>query len=191
MVKKIVLASASPRRCELLAQLGVPFDQVVADIDESVLDGESPQEYVQRLALAKATAVLNRLGTDMPVLGADTIVVAKQQILGKPADFADFQRMMRLLSAQCHQVYTAVAVVTTEQAWQQLVGTEVCFRALTETEIMSYWQSGEPQDKAGGYGIQGQAARFIQRINGSYGAVVGLPLCETEQLLQRCWSNRR
>lgn len=185
MINNIVLASASPRRYELLSQLGVNFKQVVADIDESVLSGELPQDYVQRLALAKATVVSKRLGTDVPVLGADTIVVAQQEILGKPTDFTDFKRMMQLVSGQCHQVFTAVALVNPAKAVVQLVGTEVWFRTLTEAEITAYWQTGEPQDKAGGYGIQGKAARFIQRINGSYGAVVGLPLCETEQLLQQ------
>lgn len=187
---QIALASSSPRRRELLAQLGVNYQLVKADIDESVLHGESPTLYVQRLALAKARAGLARLSADMPVLGADTIVVAADTILGKPADFAEFRQTMQLLSGRCHQVMTAVALVDSQRQLQQLVTTEVCFRAVTEAEISAYWASGEPQDKAGGYGIQGLAAKFVQRINGSYTAVVGLPLCETEQLLQQ-WQELR
>jgi septum formation protein len=187
---QIALASSSPRRRELLAQLGVNYQLVKADIDESVLSGESPTLYVQRLALAKARAGLARLSSNMPVLGADTIVVAGDAILGKPLDFADFRQTMQLLSGRCHQVMTAVALVDARRQLQQLVCTEVCFRPLTDDEISAYWASGEPQDKAGGYGIQGLAAKFVQRINGSYTAVVGLPLCETEQLLQQ-WQELR
>ncbi len=181
----IALASSSPRRRELLTQLGVNYQLVSANIDESVLPNEAAIPYVQRLALAKARAGLARLSTDMPVLGADTIVVVDDIILGKPADFAEFSRTMQLLSGRCHQVMTAVALVSRQRQLQQLVCTEVYFRQLKEAEITAYWASGEPQDKAGGYGIQGLAAKFVQRINGSYTAVVGLPLCETEQLLQQ------
>jgi septum formation protein len=181
----IALASSSPRRRELLAQLGVNYQLVKADIDETPMANESAQQYVQRLALAKAYAGLARLTEPMPVLGADTVVVANQQILGKPADFAEFHRNMRLLSGQGHHVMTAVALVSKQRQLQQLVCTEVYFRQLTETEISTYWASGEPHDKAGGYGIQGSAAKFVQRINGSYTAVVGLPLCETDQMLQQ------
>ncbi|MDX1391925.1 MAG: Maf family protein [Rheinheimera sp.] len=186
----IALASSSPRRRELLAQLGVNFTLVKADIDESVHYAEAPEHYVQRLALAKAQAGLARLARSMPVLGADTIVVADAQILGKPADFAEFSRTMQLLSGRCHQVMTAVALVSHKQQLQQLVCTEVCFRELSAAEISAYWATGEPQDKAGGYGIQGLAAKFVRRINGSYTSVVGLPLCETEQLLQQ-WQESR
>lgn len=181
----IALASSSPRRRELLAQLGVNFTLVSADIDESVLATEDATTYVQRLALAKAKAGLARLTEPKPVLGADTIVVIDNQILGKPTDFADFKRSMQLLSGRCHQVMTAIALVNDSRQLQQLVSTDVCFRALTDAEIEQYWQSGEPHDKAGGYGIQGLGGRFVKRINGSYTAVVGLPLCETEHLLQQ------
>ncbi|HSG51920.1 MAG TPA: nucleoside triphosphate pyrophosphatase [Rheinheimera sp.] len=181
----IALASSSPRRRELLAQLGVNFTLVKADIDESVLAAEDAKTYVQRLALAKAEAGLARLPEPKPVLGADTIVVIDNQILGKPSDFADFKRTMQLLSGRCHQVMTAIALVSPQHKLQQLVCTDVYFRALTDSEIEQYWQSGEPHDKAGGYGIQGLGGRFVKRINGSYTAVVGLPLCETEQLLQQ------
>lgn len=179
----IVLASSSPRRRELLAQLGVRFSLVSTDIDETPLAGEAATDYVQRLALQKARAGLARSNSDLPVLGADTVVVADGEILGKPADFAQFERTMQLLSGRCHQVMTAIALVNSVRQLQQLVCTEVCFRRLNAAEISAYWHSGEPQDKAGGYGIQGLAAKFVQRINGSYTAVVGLPLCETEQLL--------
>lgn len=181
----IALASSSPRRRELLAQLGVNFTLVKADIDESVLAAEDAKTYVQRLALAKAEAGLARLPEPKPVLGADTIVVIDNQILGKPSDFADFKRTMQLLSGRCHQVMTAIALVSPQHKLQQLVCTDVYFRALTDSEIEQYWQSGEPHDKAGGYGIQGLGGRFVKRINDSYTAVVGLPLCETEQLLQQ------
>lgn len=181
----IALASSSPRRRELLAQLGVNFTLVKADIDESVLAAEDAKTYVQRLALAKAEAGLARLPEPKPVLGADTIVVIDNQILGKPSDFADFKRTMQQLSGRCHQVMTAIALVSPQHKLQQLVCTDVYFRALTDSEIEQYWQSGEPHDKAGGYGIQGLGGRFVKRINGSYTAVVGLPLCETEQLLQQ------
>lgn len=181
----IALASSSPRRRELLAQLGVNFTLVKADIDESVLAAEDAKTYVQRLALAKAEAGLARLPEPLPVLGADTIVVIDNQILGKPSDLADFKRTMQLLSGRCHQVMTAIALVSPQHKLQQLVCTDVYFRTLTDSEIEQYWQSGEPHDKAGGYGIQGLGGRFVKRINGSYTAVVGLPLCETEQLLQQ------
>lgn len=181
----IALASSSPRRRELLAQLGVNYKLVKADIDETVLPDEAAAVYVQRLALAKAHAGLARLQHDLPVLGADTVVVVGGLILGKPADFEQFRQTMLLLSGRSHQVMTAIALVSAQHQLTQLVSTDVTFRVLTEAEISAYWATGEPQDKAGGYGIQGLAGRFVQRINGSYSAVVGLPLCETEQLLQQ------
>lgn len=181
----IALASSSPRRRELLAQLDVNYKLVKADIDETVLPDEAAAVYVQRLALAKAHAGLARLQHDLPVLGADTVVVVDGLILGKPADFEQFRQTMLLLSGRSHQVMTAIALVSAQHQLTQLVSTDVTFRALTEAEISAYWATGEPQDKAGGYGIQGLAGRFVQRINGSYSAVVGLPLCETEQLLQQ------
>ena len=174
----------------MLTLLGVNFELVKADIDETPFPAEAPAVYVQRLALAKAQAGLARLSTPYPVLGADTIVVVDHEILGKPVDFADFRRMMALLSGRRHQVMTAVALVSAERQLQQLVSTEVQFRPITEAEIADYWASGEPQDKAGGYGIQGLAAKFVKRIDGSYSAVVGLPLCETEQMLQQ-WQETR
>lgn len=185
MYQKIALASSSPRRRELLTLLNVPFEQITADIDETPRPQEDASRYVLRLAEAKARAGAGRIDYRLPVLGADTIVVAQQQLLGKPQDYADFCRMMSLLSGNRHQVLTAVAIVTAQHCYRVTVQTEVFFRTLTAEDIEHYWLSGEPQDKAGGYGIQGNGGRFIERINGSYTAVVGLPLCETEQLLRR------
>lgn len=181
----IALASASPRRRELLTQLGVNYKLVKADIDEAPQPEEPASSYVQRLAVEKALAGLARLEHELPVLGADTVVVVDGQILGKPGDFAQFRQTMQLLSGRSHQVMTAVALLNSRHQLTELVVTDVTFRTLTDAEISAYWATGEPQDKAGGYGIQGLGGRFVKRINGSYSAVVGLPLCETEQLLQQ------
>jgi len=182
----IALASASPRRRELLTQLGYSFSLVKSDIDECQHQGELPLAYVERLALEKARVGYQRLAEPLPTLGADTIVEIDGQVLGKPTDLADFQRMMRLLSGRQHQVSTAVAVWGALQPQSVVVTTKVWFKTLSEQEMLAYWQSGEPADKAGGYGIQGLAGRFVTRIDGSYFAVVGLPLFETEQLLLQC-----
>jgi septum formation protein len=181
----VALASASPRRRELLAQLGVDFVVVQAPIDESVLPGENAAVYVSRLAKAKAQAGFAVQAQPLPTLGADTIVVVDGEILGKPQDEADFLRMMRLLSGRGHQVYTAVALCLDANHEPQAVtvATDVWFGALTPAQMQDYWRSGEPADKAGGYGIQGLGGRFIEKIHGSYFAVVGLPLYETAALL--------
>lgn len=193
-MQKIALASASPRRRELLAQLAVDFVLVKADVDETQLPGELATDYVLRLAISKARAGFQHQAQTgvaaLPVLGADTIVVVDGEVLGKPTDQTDFLRMMRLLSGRQHQVYTAIALVTGdlvsgERVLSDTVKTEVWFSTLTETQMLDYWHSGEPADKAGGYGIQGLASRFIPKIAGSYFAVVGLPLFETDQLLQQ------
>lgn len=191
-MQKIALASASPRRRELLAQLGVNFVLVQAGIDETQWPGEVATDYVLRLAISKAKAgFIGQTETiPLPVLGADTIVVVDGEVLGKPKDQADFLRMMRLLSGRQHQVYTAIALVSGDQVsgervLSDTVKTEVWFSELSEAQMLDYWHSGEPADKAGGYGIQGQASRFIPKIAGSYFAVVGLPLYETDQLLQQ------
>lgn len=191
-MQKIALASASPRRRELLAQLGVHFELVKADVDETQQPGELATDYVVRLAISKAQAGLavqisTALQADsvLPVLGADTIVVVDGEVLGKPKDQSDFLRMMRLLSGRQHQVYTAIALVSRDKVLSDTVKTDVWFSELTETQMLDYWHSGEPADKAGGYGIQGLASRFIPKIAGSYFAVVGLPLYETDQLLQQ------
>lgn len=187
------LASGSPRRRELLAQIGVPFVTLIASIDESALPDEPAHGYVERLALEKARAGLACLGdpADAVVLGADTAVVLDGQILGKPQDRAEALATLAALSGRQHQVLTAVALVTAGRETVQVVASQVHFRPLSAAEAEAYWASGEPQDKAGSYGIQGLAAVFVSRIEGSYSAVVGLPLCETAQMLNEfgipCW----
>lgn len=179
------LASGSPRRRELLTQLAVNFSVIKTDVDESQLPNEAPAAYVERLAQAKAQAGFVAGGSQMPALGADTIVVVDDQVLGKPVDEADFMRMMQLLQHRSHHVMTAVAIQTATQLLQTRVTTEVWFGPMSQDQMRAYWQSGEPADKAGGYGIQGLAGRYIEKIHGSYFAVVGLPLYETAALLEQ------
>ena len=189
----LYLASGSPRRRELLTQIGVPFLTQIAPIDENALPGESPLAYVERLALAKGHAGLAALADSdgAVVLGADTAVVLDGCILGKPCDRADALATLQALSGRSHQVLTAVALVSRERQVARVVTSQVTFRSLTQAEIEAYWASGEPQDKAGSYGIQGLAAVFVSQLQGSYSAVVGLPLCETAALLAEfaipCW----
>ena len=181
--KKLLLASGSPRRRELLAQLGYDFDIVVPNVQEQRQVTESAQDYVLRLSQDKARAGLAITEFDAVVLGSDTIVVLDEQVLEKPQDFADARRMLLQLSNTNHQVMTAVTVVDAERHHSLLITTDVWFKALSEREIEHYWQTGEPCDKAGSYAIQGLGGRFVTRIEGSYYAVVGLPLSETAQLL--------
>ncbi|TDR74378.1 septum formation protein [Photobacterium lutimaris] len=181
---QLYLASGSPRRKELLTQLGYQFERVVVDVEEQHQAGESPEDYVQRLSVDKALAGVSAVAGRAPVLGADTIVVAGERILEKPKDFDDAQQMLRLLSGKRHQVMTAVTVASHERQETQLVVTDVWFKTLSEKEIEDYWHSGEPQDKAGSYGIQGIGGKFVERIDGSYYAVVGLPLVETDIMVQ-------
>lgn len=190
---ELFLASASPRRRELLAQIAVPCVTQIASIDETPLPAEPAAVYVERLALEKARAGLRALGerADAVVLGADTAVVLDGRILGKPADFAESREMLLSLSGRSHQVMTAVALVGAGRESSRVVSSEVSFRTLGEAEIAAYWASGEPCDKAGSYGIQGLAAVFVNHMQGSYSAVVGLPLCETAEMLGQfgiaCW----
>jgi len=181
----LILASASPRRRELLTQIGVSFEVVVHDIDESVIAGETPVQYVCRLARAKAAAVASDAGVsrDQIVLGADTIVVVGEHILGKPHDEQDAHRMLSLLSGREHEVMSAVCVCRGELSALELSRTKVKFRSLSATEIAAYWRSGEPQGKAGAYAVQGLGALFIESLQGSYSGVVGLPIFETANLL--------
>jgi septum formation protein len=180
----LCLASASPRRRELLAQIGVAHTTAVPNIDESVLAGEAAVDYVRRIARAKAQAVRGHAGA-LPVLGADTVVVLDGLICGKPASAADGLGMLRRLSGRTHTVLTAVALSVGDAAPLSLLSeSEVTFRTLTPEECLAYWESGEPRDKAGGYAVQGRAAVFIERLSGSYSGVMGLPLFETAQLLQ-------
>ncbi|MEN0107383.1 MAG: Maf family protein [Pseudomonas sp.] len=191
----LYLASGSPRRRELLTQIGVAFSILAAPIDESVLPGETAEAYVQRLALAKARAGLATLADSSAavVLGADTAVVVDGQILGKPVDQADALAMLQLLSGREHQVLTSVALASGQRSEVQLIASTVQFRPISSVEAQTYWASGEPQDKAGGYAIQGLGAVFVSGMRGSYSAVVGLPLCETAALLADfgipCWQH--
>ncbi|MBM7455541.1 septum formation protein [Oceanisphaera litoralis] len=185
MSPTLYLASASPRRRELLSQLEVPFELVLPRVEERRRPGEAAADYVQRLARDKATAGAAMAARPLPVLAGDTIVVLDGDVLEKPTDKADGLAMLRRLSGRRHQVMTAMALAWQGQIEVVLVTTEVSFRTLSESDIERYWASGEPTDKAGGYGIQGLGGRFVARINGSYSAVVGLPLVETETLLRR------
>ena len=181
---QLYLASGSPRRKELLTQLGYQFERVVVDVEEQHQVGESPADYVQRLSVDKAMAGVAVVDGKVPVLGADTIVVSGDRILEKPKDFDDARQMLSLLSGKRHQVMTAVTVASEERCETRLVVTDVWFKTLSDKEIEDYWQSGEPQDKAGSYGIQGIGGKFVERIDGSYYAVVGLPLVETDIMVQ-------
>jgi septum formation protein len=181
----LILASASPRRKALLRQIGIEPLCVPAQIDETPTDNEHPDAYCLRLARDKARTVRDKLpATVAPVLGSDTVVVLEGKILGQPADAAAACAMLRSLSGSKHQVKTAVTLWHAGQ-WQQALSTsDVWFRPLTDAEIETYVATGEPMDKAGAYAIQGRAAAFIPRIEGSFSGIMGLPLFETVQLLQ-------
>jgi len=181
--RELVLASASPRRRELLAVLGVEFSVEPANIDESVLPGEGARDYVRRIALAKAQAGFGG-GPDKVVMGCDTAVIVDGLILGKPADRNDALAMLMQLSGRSHEVMSAIALVDTEGCSESLSITHVRFRAIGKAEASAYWDTGEPADKAGSYAIQGLGAIFVAGIQGSYSGVVGLPLYETASLLE-------
>lgn len=181
---RLILASASPRRAELLEAAGVAFDVAPAGIDEQQLPGESALAHVERLAAAKAGAVAARY-PDRPVLGADTVVVVDGAVLGKPADEADAGRMLRLLAGRTHEVLTGVALVwPAGRTRSRVTRTTVEMAPLDEAEIAWYVASGEGADKAGAYGVQGLASRFVTRVAGSYSAVVGLPVAAVHALLR-------
>ncbi len=179
---RIRLASASPRRSQLLRQIGVAHDVRPVNLDESRLGGELPRDYVLRLAREKALAAVAS-GDGIPVLGADTTVAMGEEIFGKPRDEADGVRMLAALSGRSHEVLTAVALACDGRLETAISETRVTFRTISEAECRSYWASGEPADKAGAYAIQGFGAVFIARLEGSYSGVMGLPLCETATLL--------
>ena len=179
----VCLASVSPRRRELLTQIGVSHTVVGADIDESVKPGEAPRDYVLRMARQKALTVRER-GESLPVLAADTTVVLDNTIYGKPRDRADGMAMLGRLSGRTHEVLTAVALVNSNEVTVRLSVSTVRFRGLSPEECAAYWDTGEPRDKAGGYAIQGAAAVFIEALSGSYSGVMGLPLFETGELLR-------
>lgn len=184
MAAQIILASASPRRKELLDQIGVTYAVSPVDLDESPLPNETPRAYVQRLAAEKSAACVAQLDTDVPVLAADTAVVLGNQIMGKPKDRDDALSMLTQLSGRTHQVYTAISLRGLLHH-QAVSITEVSFRCLTAQEMLAYWHSGEPADKAGSYAIQGLGSVFVESICGSFSGVVGLPLFETADLLAK------
>jgi septum formation protein len=179
----VCLASVSPRRRELLAQIGVPHSVVGADIDETAHAGEAPRDYVLRMARQKALKVREQ-GEVLPVLAADTTVVLDDVIYGKPRDREDGLAMLGRLSGRSHGVLTAVAVADARGVDLRLSVSTVRFRDLSSQECVAYWETGEPCDKAGGYAIQGAAAVFIESLSGSYSGVMGLPLFETAELLR-------
>lgn len=181
----IVLASASPRRVELLASAGIDFQVIPGDVDERLLPGETPEAHVLRLAKSKAEAVAAK-GHGRFFIGADTIVVCDGEIMGKPADSADAERMLKKLSGVAHEVITGFAVIDREQvsSHSEAVRTTVFFKELRDEEIAAYIATGCPFDKAGAYAIQGGAAHMVRKIDGSYSNVVGLPLCEVVAALR-------
>jgi len=189
MQQQLVLASTSPRRKELLQQIGVSFAQLSIDINEDVDPNESAEQYVLRLAKEKAAAGFEMLSvtekTNCVVLAADTTVVCDGLILAKPKSLSHSKKILSQLSGCEHVVMSAIGMHSEDKKVQKVVTTKVRFRSISEAEIEAYWQSGEPQDKAGSYGIQGYGAVFVESITGSYSNVVGLPLCETAQLLNQ------
>ncbi|QDX31653.1 Maf family protein [Dickeya poaceiphila] len=187
----LYLASASPRRRELLTLLELSFDILKIDVAEQRQPDEKPEHYVSRLACDKAAAGVAAAPMDLPVLGADTIVVLNGQVLEKPCDAEDAARILRALSGQRHQVMTALTLADRCENVSARVITEVQFRALSDDEITRYIASGEPMDKAGAYGIQGKGGCFVKSIFGSYHAVVGLPLVETFELLKYFSARRK
>ncbi|MBT8099079.1 MAG: septum formation inhibitor Maf [Gammaproteobacteria bacterium] len=179
--RRLILASASPRRHELLKALGLDFEIVVADIDESPRRGEPPADMVKRLAIGKAAAV--RVGNEVAVIGADTAVVTGKDIFGKPRDEEEAVGMLGQLSGVTHRVLTGVALATENGIATAISSTDVRFREIDPDEARRYWQTGEPRGKAGAYAIQGRGGMFVEAISGSYSGVVGLPIFETAKLL--------
>jgi septum formation protein len=184
MSVQIILASASPRRKELLEQIKVTYKVHPVDLDETPLPNETPLDYVQRLAAEKSAACRAQLKTEIPVLAADTAVILGCVIMGKPKNQADALAMLTQLSGKTHQVYSAISLRGREHS-QAVSITEVTFRRLTEREMLDYWRSGEPVDKAGSYAIQGMGGVFVESIKGSFSGVVGLPLFELAELLSK------
>jgi septum formation protein len=181
-LNRLILASASPRRRELLAQAGYTFEVIPAHIDETRGVQEDPSAYVARLALEKAQAIHTQY-LDATVLGADTTVVLNGDVLNKPQDLVDAEQMLRALSGRTHQVHTGIAVVTSNAQRMHVETTDVIFRVISEEELATYLASGDSLDKAGAYGIQGYAARWIPRVEGDYFNVMGLPVAATVRLL--------
>ena len=182
---RVILASQSPRRRELLALIGIAHEVRPADIDESYLEGETPEQHCERLARGKATTLAERVSREAVVIGSDTIVVVDGQVLGKPDDVADAARMLRMLSGRSHTVLTAVAVARNGRLESAVERVAVSFREIDDAEIAAYIATREPMDKAGAYGIQGYGATIVSRIEGDYFAVMGLALNLLVQLLSR------
>lgn len=180
---RLVLASASPRRRELLALLGRPFEVVAVDVDEEPRHGEAPEALVERLARTKAAAATQQVGPRAVVVGADTVVVVDDRVVGKPADADEARAVVAALAGRSHRVITGVAVRRDDVEACDIETTVVRFRSMTDGEIAAYVATGEGRDKAGAYGIQGIGGRFVERIEGSYHNVVGLPLTLVERLL--------
>ena len=178
----LIVASASPRRSDLLKQIGITHSIQIADIDETPFDNEPPADYVLRVAHAKSYAIHQQYSDSSVILAADTSVVVDDKIMGKPKNLQHAMAMLSHLSASTHQVYSAVSL-RGQQTQQALSVSDVTFRAISEQEIIQYWHTGEPADKAGAYAIQGLASIFVQSINGSFSGIMGLPLFETVQLL--------
>lgn len=179
----LILASASPRRRELLDQLGVRHRVLPVDIQETPAPGELPETYVRRVAAEKSLEGQRRSGGGLPVLAADTEVVVDGEILGKPKDFEQAARMLARLSGRAHSVLSAVSLRLENQHLEALSVSTVTFRVISAEEIRAYWATGEPRDKAGAYAIQGKGAIFVRQLSGSYSGVMGLPLFETWTLL--------
>ena len=182
MSAQIILASGSPRRSELLLQLGVCHKVHAVDIDETPRQGEKPLDYVQRMAFEKSAACANMHPSSLPILAADTTVILGDEIMGKPENERHAAQMLKCLSGKTHCVYSAISL-RGRQHWQCVSLTEVTFRVINTHEMAAYWKTGEPKDKAGGYAIQGIGSLFIKMIKGSFSGVMGLPLFETAEIL--------
>ncbi|MBQ8254387.1 MAG: septum formation protein Maf [Clostridia bacterium] len=185
MIKDIILASKSPRRYELLTMLGYNVKTVVSDVDEDAISAETPALLAAKLAHTKATAVMNDIGkTDLPIVAADTLVEASGEILGKPKDESDARRMLKLLSGSSHYVHTGISVILNGNEINLTDTAKVFFREVDEDEIDAYIGSKEPFDKAGAYGIQGKAGAFVERIEGDFFSIMGLPICAVTKALK-------
>ena len=191
--RSILLASSSPRRVGLLQQIGLMFETMSPDVDESLAAGEMPMAYVERLSKSKAAAGLTHRPSYV-VIAADTVVTLADEVIGKPMDRADGIEMLMRLSGTTHRVLTGVTVASAADSRTQVVASDVSFRAVSEDEAYAYWRTQEPADKAGGYGLQGIGSIFVEKIHGSPSAVIGLPMLETELMLKHfgidTWSGR-
>ena len=181
---QLILASASPRRAELLTAAGFDFRVAPANVDETVLDGEAPRDYVVRVARDKAAVIARETILELPVLAADTVVVARGRMLGKPSNDGDAREMLRAISGAVHEVHTGVVLRSGGQEVAEVVTTRVRFMCLSDPEINWYIGTGEPVGKAGAYAIQGRASRFVEWIDGSWSNVVGLPIATVYRMLR-------